>query len=62
MHFNLKIQRSLSWFKKALSLDQELDFKFMSLWIAFQAIYREDAASPSAAPVTAVFSASAPAG
>ncbi|MDM1261443.1 MULTISPECIES: hypothetical protein [Acinetobacter] len=55
VHFNLKIQRSLSWFKKALSLDQELDFKFMSLWIAFQAIYREDAASPPAAQLQQFF-------
>ncbi|WP_159516646.1 MULTISPECIES: hypothetical protein [unclassified Acinetobacter] len=41
-HFNLKIHRGLGWFKKALDLDQDLDFKFISLWIGFQAIYAEE--------------------
>lgn len=41
-HFNLRIHRGLGWFKKALELDQELDFKFISLWISFHAIYADD--------------------
>lgn len=44
-HFNLRMHRSLSWFKQALQLDQEqLDLKFVSLWVAFKAIYARDTA------------------
>ncbi|OTG75612.1 hypothetical protein B9T23_10465 [Acinetobacter terrae] len=41
-HFNLRIHRGLGWFKKALELDQDLDFKFISLWISFHAIYADE--------------------
>lgn len=41
-YFNLRIQRGLSWFKKALELDQELEFKFISLWISFNSIYAQE--------------------
>ncbi|WP_407308135.1 hypothetical protein [Acinetobacter sp.] len=41
-HFNLRIHRGLGWFKKALELDQDLEFKFISLWISFHAIYADD--------------------
>ena len=41
-HFNLRIHRGLGWFKKSLDLDQDLDFKFISLWISFQAIYADE--------------------
>lgn len=36
--FNLSIQRSLSWLKKSMSLEEELDLKLISLWISFNAI------------------------
>ncbi|MGE8537736.1 MAG: hypothetical protein ACN6NI_00490 [Acinetobacter sp.] len=41
-HFNLRIHRGLGWFKKALDLDQDLEFKFISLWISFHAIYAHE--------------------
>lgn len=41
-HFNLRIQRGLSWFKKSLELGQELEFKFISLWISFHSIYAHE--------------------
>ncbi|MEG0344224.1 MAG: hypothetical protein RR633_18725 [Acinetobacter sp.] len=40
--FNLRIQRSLGWFKKATLLDDDLDLKLISLWISFKAIYIQD--------------------
>lgn len=40
-YFNLRIQRSLSWLKKALLLDDDLDLQFMSLWISFSALQAE---------------------
>ncbi|KAF1019593.1 MAG: hypothetical protein GAK29_03865 [Acinetobacter bereziniae] len=36
--FNLRLHRGLSWLKKALILDNDLDLKFLSLWIALSAI------------------------
>lgn len=42
-HFNLRIHRGLGWFKKAIDLDQDLDFKFISLWISFHSLYADDA-------------------
>lgn len=36
--FRLKIWRSLSWLKNAASTEQ-LDIKYISLWIAFNAAY-----------------------
>ena len=44
--FNLRIQRSLSWFKKALALHDDLDMQFIMEWVAFNALYaREQAAN-----------------
>jgi len=40
--FNLRIQRGLSWLKKAVLLDDELDLKLISLWIGFNAIYTQE--------------------
>lgn len=40
--FNLRIQRGLSWFKKAILLDDDLDLQLISLWISFKAIYAQD--------------------
>ncbi|WP_296284544.1 HEPN domain-containing protein [uncultured Acinetobacter sp.] len=40
--FNLRIQRSLGWFKKATLLDDDLDLKLISLWISFKAIYLQE--------------------
>lgn len=40
--FNLRIQRSLSWFKKGLELEHDLDLKFISLWIALNALYVQE--------------------
>nr|WP_290443915.1 hypothetical protein [Acinetobacter sp. S4400-12] len=46
-HFNLRVQRGLSWLKKSIELDQELEFKFISLWISFNSIHaHEGAANP----------------
>jgi Apea-like HEPN len=42
-YFNLRIHRGLSWLKKSVELDNDLDLKFMSLWISFNAIYAQDA-------------------
>lgn len=36
---NLRVQRSLSWLKKAISMDDDLDLQFVSLSVAFNAIY-----------------------
>ena len=43
-YFNLRIHRGLSWLKKSIELDSDLDLKFMSLWISFNAIYAQDVA------------------
>jgi len=40
--FNLRIHRGLSWLKKAALLDDELDLKFISLWIGFNAIHTQE--------------------
>ncbi|AXY61142.1 HEPN domain-containing protein [Acinetobacter sp. WCHAc010052] len=40
--FNLRIQRGLSWLKKAIDLDQDIDLKFITLWISFNAVYAQD--------------------
>lgn len=40
--FNLRIHRGLSWLKQAMGLDESLDLKFISLWVAFNAIYAQD--------------------
>lgn len=41
-HFNLRIHRGLSWWKKAQQLDDDLDLQFISLWVSFNAIYAQD--------------------
>ena len=40
--FNLRIHRGLSWFKKAILLNDDLDLQLISLWISFKAIYAQD--------------------
>lgn len=40
--FNLRIQRGLSWLKKSYDFENDLDLKFMSLWVSFNAIYAQD--------------------
>lgn len=40
--FNLRIHRGLSWLKQAVLLDHDLDLKFISLWISFNAIYAQN--------------------
>lgn len=40
--FNLRLHRGISWFKKAMLLDDDLDLKFISLWISFNAIYARE--------------------
>ena len=40
--FNLRIHRGISWLKKAIQLDGDIDLKFMSLWVSFNAIYAQD--------------------
>ena len=42
--FNLRIHRGLSWLKKSAELDQDLDLKFISLWVSFNALYAQDVA------------------
>ena len=40
--FNLRIQRSLSWLKQSTEQQDHIAFKWVSLWIAFHAIYAEN--------------------
>lgn len=42
--FNLRIHRGLSWLKKAIQLDDDLDLQFISLWVGFNAVYAQDMA------------------
>lgn len=42
--FNLRLHRGISWFKKAMLLDADLDLKFLTLWISFNAIYAREGA------------------
>ncbi len=45
-YFNLRMQRGLSWFKQALQFDQQqLDLKFISLWVAFKAIHARESSA-----------------
>ena len=44
-YFNLRIHRGISWLKKADRLDDDLDLKFISLWVGFNAIYAQDLSS-----------------
>lgn len=38
-YFNLRVQRSLSWLRKAVELQADYDFQFLSLWIGLNALY-----------------------
>ena len=40
-HFNLRFQRSLSWFKGAMDLESSSEVKFIHLCLAFKALYAE---------------------
>lgn len=41
--FSIRVWRGLSWLERSEGADDEIDMKFISLWIAFNAIYgRED--------------------
>lgn len=41
--FRVRCHRTLSWLQKSQDLkDDELDLKFVSLWIAFNALYGKD--------------------
>ncbi|OTG64738.1 HEPN domain-containing protein [Acinetobacter silvestris] len=40
--FNLRIHRGLSWFKKSQQLDDDLELKFICLWVSFNAIYAQE--------------------
>ena len=40
--FNLRVQRSLSWLKKAVLMEHDKDLQFLSLRVSFNAIYAED--------------------
>ena len=40
-NFRLKMHRTLSWLKKA-NEEENLDFKFIALWIAFNAAYSDE--------------------
>lgn len=40
--FNLRMQRGLSWLKKANDLQDDLDLQFISLWVCMNAIYAQD--------------------
>ncbi|WP_374664787.1 hypothetical protein [Acinetobacter sp.] len=42
--FNLRIQRGLSWLKKANDLNDDPDLQYLSFWVAFHALYAQDAA------------------
>ena len=42
--FNLRIHRGLSWLRKAIDLDDDLDLRFISLWVSFNSIYAQDSA------------------
>ena len=41
-YFNLRIQRSLSWLRKAVELQADYDFQFLSLWISLNALYAQE--------------------
>ncbi|MFT0211224.1 hypothetical protein VQ643_01230 [Pseudomonas sp. F1_0610] len=41
-HLRLRIHRCLSWLKKADQSEADLDIRFISLWIAFNAAYAKD--------------------
>ncbi len=39
--FNLRMQRSLSWWKKAIDFHDDLDMQFMTAWVALSALYAQ---------------------
>lgn len=40
--FNLRIQRALSWLKKAALTHEDYDLQFLSLWVSFNALHLEE--------------------
>ncbi|MCK4086625.1 HEPN domain-containing protein [Acinetobacter radioresistens] len=38
-HFNLRMQRSISWLKQSIDLNENPELKILSLWISLQALY-----------------------
>jgi len=44
--FNLRIQRALSWLKKAIELENDHDLQFLSLWISLNALYGRETEEP----------------
>ena len=39
--FNLRMQRSLSWWKKAIEFHNDIDMQFMTAWVALSALYAQ---------------------
>ena len=39
--FNLRMQRSLSWWKKAIDFHGDIDMQFMTAWVALSALYAQ---------------------
>ena len=39
--FNLRMQRSLSWWKKAIDFHDDIDMQFMTAWVALSALYAQ---------------------
>jgi len=39
--FNLRIQRGISWLKKAYDLQDDFDLHYMGLWVSFNAIFAQ---------------------
>lgn len=40
--FNLRVHRGISWFKRSITLADDLDLQFITLWVSFNAIYARD--------------------
>lgn len=40
--FNLRVHRGLSWLRKSIDLQGDLDLQFISLWVSFNAMYAQD--------------------
>lgn len=40
--FNLRVHRGLSWLRKPIDLQGDLDLQFISLWVSFNAMYAQD--------------------
>ncbi|MFC0820980.1 hypothetical protein [Moraxella marmotae] len=46
-NLNLRLHRALSWLEKAQNCQGDLDMQFISLWIAFNAIYAKELSDSS---------------